>query len=138
MMKNKKIATSGQISIEALLLWAALAGMLALFTPAFAHAMDAYTLLARTNQYTVFSDELQANVEWLSFSAPGSQVQMRVPSIEGMQITIILDEIDIEFDDDSFSHTKTRTITSPLLIEGTISVGETITLLREEGKITIR
>ncbi len=126
------------MSVEALLLWAALAGMLALFTPAFAHAMDAYTLLARTNQYTAFSDELEKNMEWLSFSAPGSQVQMRVPDIEGMEITILVDEIDIEFDDDSFSHTKTRTIASPIPIEGEIILGETITLLREEDKITIR
>ncbi len=125
------------MSIEALMLWAALAGMLALFTPAFAHAMDAYTLLARTNQYTAFADELQANVNWLSFSAPGSQVPMRVPNIERMEIIIIVDEIEITFEDDSFSQEKMRTISSPIPIEGEIPIGKTITLVREDGKITI-
>src|SRR5687768_11839688 len=100
----------GQLSIEALLLWAALAGMLAIFTPAFASAMEAYTLLAHTHQFTTFSDEMQENIEWLSFAAPGSQLTMKVPDIEDMRIHVYIDEIEIEFDHDSFSHPKTRII----------------------------
>ncbi len=132
------MANKGQVSIEALLLWTALAASLALFTPAFAHAMDAYTLLAHTNQYTAFSDALEKNVEWLSFSAPGSQLQMRVPALERMEILVYVDEIEIIFDHESFSHPKTRTITTLTPIEGEILAGETITLLREEGRITIQ
>lgn len=137
-IKKTRSANAGQVSIEALLLWAALAGMLALFTPAFAHAMDAYTLLAHTNQFTSFADELQKNVEWLSFAAPGSQLKMLVPALKEMEIIFSAGEIELILDDESFSHAKTRTITSAWPIEGTFSQGKTITILREEGKITIR
>lgn len=138
-MKNKnKNANAGQISIEALLLWAALAGMIALFTPAFAQTMNAYSLLAQTNQFTAFADELQSNVEWLSFAGEGSQIRVRVPMLNEMKIITRANEIELTFDDETFSHPKVRTITSEWLIDGTFQAGETITLVREEGKITIR
>lgn len=140
MRKTNKIknANAGQVSIEALLLWAALAGMLALFTPAFAHAMDAYSLLAHTNQFTSFSGALEKNISWLSFSAPGSRIQMDVPALERMEISVFTDEIEIIFDHESFTHAKTRTISSVIPLEGEIIPGKSIILTREEGQITIQ
>jgi hypothetical protein len=136
--KNKKNTNTGQVSIEALLLWAALAGTLALFALVFAQTMDAYTVLARTAQFTLFADELQSNVDWISFAAPGSQIRMRVPALKEMNITVNPNEIELLFDDESLSHAKKRIITSAVEIAGDFSPGETITLLRAEGKITIQ
>jgi hypothetical protein len=128
----------GQVSIEALLLWAALAGMLALFTPVFAHAMEAYTLAAHTNQFTTFAEELQQEVDWLSLAGPGSQLTMRVPALAKMKVRFFSNEIELTFDHESFSQPKMRTITSAWPIEGAFSPGDTITLARDEEKITIQ
>lgn len=136
--KNKNNASVGQISMEALLLWAALAGILAVLTPAFAEAMNAYTLLAKTNQFTAFADELQQNIDWLSLAGEGSQVHVRVPKINEMKIEVMKNEIELTWDNEAFSHAKIRTISSMRTLEGTINEGETITLLREGEQITIR
>lgn len=133
-----EVTGHGQVSIEALLLWAALAGMLALFTPVFAQGMDAYALLAHTKQFTAFADELQEKIDWLSLTGPGSQLTMHVPPLAEMEIIFGGNEIELTYDNGAFSQPKIRVIMSAWPLEGTFLPGETITLLREEGKITIR
>jgi len=135
--KNTNNTSAGQVSIEALLLWAALAGMIAVFTPAFAHAMDAYILHAHTNQFITFSEELQEKISGISFAAPGTQVQLRVPTVKNMEIEIRGNEISLTLAHGQLSREKKRTITSAWPLEGSIQAGEAITLRREEGKITL-
>lgn len=137
-MKIKNKEKKGQVSIEALLLWAALAGMIALFTPAFAHAMDAYTLHAHTNQFISFSETLQETISGISFAAPGTQTPLQVPPIENMTIEVSGNEIHLTLAHAQLAHDKKRTITSAWPIEGTLAPGEKIILRREEGKITIQ
>lgn len=136
-MKIKNKEKRGQVSIEALLLWAALTGMIALFTPAFAHVMEAYQLHAHTNQFMSFSEELQEKISGISFAAPGTQLSLRVPKIKNMQIEISGSEITLTLRHEKLSNEKKRIIESEWPIEGTFLTGENITLRREEGKITI-
>ena len=131
-------AKAGQVSIEALLLWAALAGMIALFTPAFAHAMDAYVLHAHTSQFISFSETLQEKISGISFAAPGTQTLIYVPRIENMHLEISGNEIQLTLTHAQLTQEKKRTIVSAWPIEGTLTIGEKNILRREEGKITIQ
>ncbi len=129
---------SGQVSIEALLIWAALAGMIALFTPAFAHAMDAYTLHVNVNRFIAFGNELEETIQTLSFAGSGSRTRMHVPHIPGMEIHVENNHITLILHHDALTQDKRRTINASVELEGTLTRGKTSLLTREQGKITIQ
>jgi hypothetical protein len=128
----------GQASIEAMLIWIALASSIALFTPAFAHAMDAYTLHVNVNQFTQFGNELEKTIHTLSFAGNGSQTRIRVPLIKNMEVSVENNDITLQLSHDELSLSKTKIIHSTIILEGSITSGKTIRLTRKTGKITIQ
>ncbi|MBM3282304.1 MAG: hypothetical protein FJY86_03115 [Candidatus Diapherotrites archaeon] len=112
--------------------------MMALFTPAFAHAMDAYTLHVNVNRFITFGNELEETIQTLSFAGNGSRTRIQVPSIQGMEIRTENNQIILTLAHDELSQPKNRIIPTLVQVEGSFTQGKTSVLTREQGKITIR
>lgn len=127
----------GQVSLESLLIWAALAGALALFTPAFTNLMQAYSIQEQVMEMRVVSHQLEAAFTQLSFQAPGSRVSFgwNYPSA---QLQATSEGLEIQLNHASLQSPKVFTAKSPIPI--LLSFQQPATLLvitRIEGGIRV-
>lgn len=131
--------SKAQVSLESLLIWAALAGMLALLTPAFAQLMHAYALQQETLSLKAHAQQVEIILQELSFESQGSVRTYSwtlSPSIE-----LIVDDLQLEFhlNDASLSSPKIFVAESfiPLLYAPSLASTKLIFLRTAEG-ITIQ
>ncbi len=110
--------SSGQISLEALLLWAGLASSMAFFLPIFSQVMHAQALLVHVRMVDSLGAEVSHSINELSFLAEGSVRIVKIPSITNASIEIFPQGMVLFLEDDSFLLPKEWRIESPVPLEG--------------------
>lgn len=125
----------GQVSLEALLLWAALAASLAALLPVFSSAMDAFALQQETNTFVSFGDHVESTLNSLSFLAPGTRTTLIVPRMVHCHASLDSDSILLTLSHPALSQDKVRTIDVPLPLSGNLDCAAsswTVTRLEDE------
>lgn len=108
----------GQVSLEALLIWAALAGSLGLLLPFFGSAMDAYALRGETFVFAQFTETLQDSISDLSFASPGAIHILHVPHFPGFDFEVNSDSIILTLTHSHFSSPREEIIQSQIPLSG--------------------
>ena len=133
------MSNRGQVSLEELLLWAALAGMLALLTPVFAGVVHAYSLQTQVISLKSASVELENAMQALAFEGEGSQRIIFLPQIEGLSFSTEGNGIIFSLNDPSLSSPKEFQAQGSLPIDLEAGAGENEwKILRTEEGITIQ
>ncbi|QQR92629.1 MAG: hypothetical protein IPJ89_00075 [Candidatus Iainarchaeum archaeon] len=115
------ISQKGQVSLESLLIWAALAGALALFTPAFAHLMQAYALQEQALELKVHAQNLEVIFHELAFQAPGSSASYAWAYAAGYQFSSGSGVLELQLVHAALANPKQFTAHSPLPLEVSIN-----------------
>ncbi len=129
--------THGQVSIESLLLWTCLAGILAAMIPVFSGAMNAYQTLNEVNQFNIFANEMRETIHFLTFSSPGSQWKMEKPQNEKISIEVEGKNIILKYENETLSQPKEKIIHSPWEVEIKEGNEKEVFLRREENKLIL-
>ena len=128
-----------QVSLESLLIWAALAAALALFTPAFAHLIGAYGLQQQTLELKSHAQQLESIFSELSFQSSGSKIAYAWQSPASLQVFAATDELEFRLVDVSLQNPKSFFVHSPIPIAASISLPfSSLSIARSESGITIQ
>ena len=98
--------SKAQVSLESLLIWAALAGMLALLTPAFAQLMHAYALQQVTLALKAHAQQIQIILQELSFESQGSVRAYSWTSSSAVEIVVVDLQLEFHLNNASLSSSK--------------------------------
>lgn len=117
-----------------------MAGALAVFLPIVLVNVDAHTLMVQSRDLSARTQSLQEQLDALSFASPGSQFLFRVPPFEGLEIQFEATGMDFLLHSPHLSQPKHWHITSPLPLQGNLSIapGDDILFFREVDGILIR
>ena len=124
-----------QISLESLILWLALAGMLAAFTPLVGNVLHAYALQTQAQELAAFSARVQQSLNELSFSGEGTQYLLHMPAFENVKMESSEHVVHFVMEDASLPVPKTFSIESPLplSVNGVLEEGKWIIRRRADG-----
>jgi hypothetical protein len=104
----------GQVSLESLLIWAALAGALALFTPAFMHLVQADALQQQAVALHAHAQQLESIFSELAFQSPGSKIDFAWGDSANQEFSSSGNELELRLVHASLQNPKTFTAHSPL------------------------
>jgi hypothetical protein len=129
-----------QVSLESILIWAAMTGVLVSLLPIFTYAVQGQKEWVEKNHFIQFSEELENALHSLSFYAPGSVRSISIPPA-GQEWDIIVNEKGIVLHwTPSFSPPApfTKKIPSLIPLEGEVNPHAAFILVeRLEGSIRI-
>ena len=128
----------GQVSVESLLLWTCLAGMLAIFIPVFTHAMDAYRTQNEVNQFDAFAREMEEVIHALTFASAGSREKIEISPLEKVTIATQGKNIVLTYESEFFSKPKQKIIATPWEITLEAGNGKDIFLTRTENTLILQ
>ncbi len=129
----------GQVSLESLLIWAALAGALALFTPAFSNLMQAYALQEQVLELKSHAQQLESIFHSLSFQAPGSKIIYKWSSSASNEFSVSGNDLELQLTHASFLAPKIFIAKSPIPISTSLNPSfSSLIITRAENGITIQ
>ena len=131
--------SKAQVSLESLLIWAALAGMLALLTPAFATIMHAYSLQQETLALKSHAQQIQTILDELIFESEGSSRAHSWTVSPSVALSVNGYQIEMQLNDPSLQNPKLFTAESQLpLLYATQTASNELIFIRTADGITIQ
>lgn len=129
----------GQVSLESLLIWAALAGALVLFTPAFSNLMQAYALQEQVLELKSHAQQLESIFQSLSFQAPGSRHIYQLNARAENHFSVSAEGLELQLVHLSMASPKIFIAKSPIPISISLNpLFSSLIITRAENGITIQ
>lgn len=134
-MQNGQISfgMKGQISLESLLIWAALAGALALFTPVFSQTIHAYELEQQTLELKSHADQMGSIFRMLSFEAEGARVTYSWLSSPELEWGLNENGLELRLVDSSLLNSKSFSASSPIPLSASIQSPFSVLIFTRQG-----
>lgn len=131
---------SGQVSMEALLLWAGFAAVLSLLLPVFTGLVHAQSIRLDVENTRSFSYTLSSSLANLSFLSPGSRQTISIPLEENLFIRVEEEFVLLSYDAEGMHSPYVEKIESfvPLSYESLLDEHSMIILSRTSSGITIQ
>lgn len=139
-LTNVHSSHSGQVSLEALILWSGFAAVLALLLPAFTEMVHAQSVYVEVGNVRSFSNTLANNITRISFLAPGSVLSIHIPVEKNLTLSVEENSFFISYFDSEMKSPHEEEISSilPLTYEPQSQNPHELTLIRTQEGITFQ
>ena len=124
--------------MEAILLWGALAAVLAAFVPAGTHLVEAQSLSMEALQDRSLAEELGMVLRQISYMGTGSNTRVALPPLLSTSIAVLPGGLEIRLEHPSLIQGKIFRVQSPLPLSGDANTGNYLVFQRTSEGITVR
>ena len=114
---NHSSHSRGQVSLEALILWAGFAAILAILLPAFTNLIHAQSTRVEVENTRSFSHSLSQMITHFSFLSPGSRQTISIPLAKNLSIETESNFILVSYFSEGMKSPYEKKIPSALLLE---------------------